>query len=161
MASKNIHSVLPVLAIVVGVPGVAALAYYVFSLTRPYDVPVGRTVFDVAQGVWTWTTSDSTCRQVHHTISFSDDHKQMYYTTNKKITAATGSEDSVFTYDIISYDRHSIRAFMRGETRRGADGKLVVWDLVLKSADTYVWHEGDLPALASTAAIRRCRSDEL
>jgi len=161
VATKSIHAVLPVAAIVIGMPLIAGAVWYFVSVTRPYEVPAGQTVFDVAQGVWKWSNSDSTCRQVHHTISFSPDHKQMYYTSNKKIAAATGMNDSAFVYDIISYDRHSIRAFLRGETRKSTNGKLVIWDLVLKSPDMYAWHQADWPALETTAAIRRCTPEEL
>lgn len=161
MASKSIHAILPTFAIVVGLPLVTGGIWYVVSETAPYEVPAGKTVFDVVQGVWKWTSSDSSCLHVRHTISFTPDHKVMIVTHNKAYQNTDGTRDSVWYYDILKYDRSSIEGAIRGETRRTPRGDLVVWDLVLKGPDTYAWHRTDWLPRSTTASIRRCTREEL
>ncbi|HWH02164.1 MAG TPA: hypothetical protein VN674_00615 [Gemmatimonadales bacterium] len=161
MASKSIHAILPVAAIVLGLPTIAGGVWYVMSVTAPYEAPAGKTVFDVAQGVWKWTTSDSSCLQVRHTISFTPDRKVMIITHNKSYPTDHGTRDSVSYYDILRYDRSSIEGAIRGETRRTSKGALVVWDLVLKGPDTYAWHRTDWLPRSTTASVRRCTAAEL
>jgi hypothetical protein len=49
-----------------------------------------------------------------------------------------------------------IRAELADESRRTADGDLVVWDLVLASDNRYHWHRTDWPEGAVTMAVIRC-----
>lgn len=59
-------------------------------------------------------------------------------------------------YEVIAYTPDSIRLFLVGETRRTSAGELVLWDLVLVSADAYCWHRSDWPQGGCTKRIVRC-----
>jgi hypothetical protein len=47
-----------------------------------------------------------------------------------------------------------------GEERKTDGDTLVVWDLVLISANRYAWHRTDWPAPNRTVEIVRCRAGE-
>jgi hypothetical protein len=132
----------------------AARAYVHY--TRPYQVPIGTDVFAVVQGTWAWTTSDTNCAKNPHTITFTPDHKGMLITASHPNHRPDGRLDSVAFYDIRAYTRSSIRGAIRGERRLTDEGRPVVWDLVLKSPDRYVWHRTDWAPEGYTREIRRC-----
>lgn len=50
----------------------------------------------------------------------------------------------------------TIRGFITDETRKTPDGRLVVWDLVLTSRNSYAWHRTDWAPGSYTAELRRC-----
>ncbi len=155
MASR-IHSIVPRVAVAVApVLALAAVSAYL-RYTRPYEVPAGRDIFGLVQGTWAWTTADSNCATDPHRITFTPDHRGMIITAAHPYRRPDGQLDSVAYYDILAYSRGWIRGAIRGETRLTADGRPVVWDLVLRSPDRYAWHRTDWFRDAYTREIRRC-----
>ena len=155
MASR-IHSLLPRLAIAVALPGVALLvAVYLWS-TRPYVVPAGSDIFAAVQGRWAWTTKVGGCTNDWHRISFTPDRNVMTIASSKPYKTADGTFDSVAVYDVVAHTQSWIRGAIRGETRLTPDGRPVVWDLVLRSADRYVWHRTDWALGGYTREVKRC-----
>ena len=155
MASR-IHSVLPRLAIIAFLPLVAVAVLGYRYLTRPYSAPAGSSVFEVADGRWAWSTVPGGCDTSWHRISFSPDHRVMTISSSKPYERSDGTLDSVAVYDISAHTDTWIRGAIRGETRLTAEGKPVVWDLVLRSPTRYAWHRTDWIAGGLTAAIERC-----
>lgn len=153
--TSRIHAILPRLAILLVVPmvWVAAAAYRRF--VNGY-VPKGTDIFGAVEGRWAWSIRPNGCGNDWHRISFSPDRQVMTITTSKPYEGDDGKLDSVAVYDIIDYTPSSIRGAIRGETRLTPDGKPVVWDLVLRGPDKYVWHRTDWFRGAFTAAIERC-----
>ena len=152
---SRIHSILPRVALALTVPGVVAVTLVYRSYTRPY-APPGDDPFVSAAGRWAWTTHDSGCINDWHRITFSPDRKVMTITNSKPYKLADGTLDSVAVYDIQASGPGWIRGAIRGETRKTPHGRLVVWDLVLRSPDRYAWHRTDWFRAGYTAEIRRC-----
>jgi len=153
--APSIHSILPRAALVLALPIAAAAVMAYRSYTRPY-APPGGNPFVVAEGRWAWTTTDSGCTNAWHRIAFSPDHTVMTITSSKPYKMPDGTLDSVTVYDIQASGPGWIRGAIRGETRKTPDGRLVVWDLVLRSADRYAWHRTDWFRGGYTAQIARC-----
>lgn len=153
---SRIHAIVPRVGLALApVLLLAAVVGYVLYV-RPYEVPADTDIFAVVQGTWAWTTSDSNCATDPHTITFTPDHTGMIITAAHPYRRADGRLDSIAFYDIQAHTRSWIRGAIRGETRLTADGRPVVWDLVLKSPDRYAWHRTDWVAGGYTRAIRRC-----
>lgn len=153
--TSRIHSLLPRVALAIGL-ALPVVAYFLFrSFTRTYDTPAGTDVFALAQGTWAWTTADSNCRTDPERISFTPDRKGMIITA-RPWKQEDGTLDSVAYYDILRVTRNSIRGAIRGETRLTADSHPVVWDLVLRSPDRFAWHRTDWASWETTRDLRRC-----
>ncbi len=126
-----------------------------------YEVPAGTDIFEVASGTWGWTTGpdSSFCVTRWHTVAFSPDRSIMTITASEPWTDSAGVSHQVTVYDISEHSRHHVRGQIRGETRLTANGTPVVWDLVLRSADSYHWHRADWPSFSYTASVDRCPPD--
>ena len=145
-------------ALPIFLPGLAALVALYVWWDRPYEVPGGADdIFAVIEGKWAWAVSDSGCAKESHRITFTPDRRVMTIASAKPYEGADGKLDSVAVYDIEAHTRHSIRGAIRGETRLTDAGKPVIWDLVLRSPDRYVWHRTDWPEPGSTGVIERCK----
>jgi hypothetical protein len=125
-----------------GTPAAVLLA--VISWWQPWQEKLYRpgannSVFDVAAGTWDSSNADQFCRRNPHTISFSVDRSQMYLDFPLPVVGSPVGARTRYTYAVHGFTATSIRGFLEGETRRTADGELVVWDLVLTSDDTYEW----------------------
>lgn len=154
--AASIHSILPRAAIVVALIGSVVGVGLYLRRAHPYAVPADEDIFAVVQGRWAWTTQGDGCAGDWHRIDFSSDRSMMTITSSKPYKGANGALDSVATYDVLSHSRSWIRGAMRGETRLTRTGQPVVWDLVLRSHDSYAWHRTDWLFGGHTAAIRRC-----
>jgi hypothetical protein len=154
--ASRLHAIIPRVAIAVGLPGSVLLVLAFLRYTRPYVVPSGSDIFSVVQGRWAWTTADSGCITDWHRITISPDHQVMIITSSKPYKGADGNLDSVAVYDIQAHTQSWVRGAIRGETRLTADGRPVVWDLVLRSPDRYAWHRTDWIGRAYTLEIQRC-----
>lgn len=154
--SSRIHSIVPRVAIGVGVllPILGLLTYFIY--TQPYDPPSDTDIFAVVEGKWAWTTSDSGCAADWHRIAFTSDRGVMTIAASKPYEGADGKLDSIAVYDILSHTQASIRGAIRGETRLTDAGVPVVWDLVLQSPNSYAWHRTDWFRGALTREIERC-----
>lgn len=155
MASR-IHSVIPRVAIAVGllVPVVGVAGYVMY--TQPYEPPADTDIFAVVEGKWAWTTSDSGCAGEWHRIAFTPDRGVMTIAASKPYERPDGTLDSIAVYDVLSHTRVSIRGAIRGETRLTDAGVPVVWDLVLRGPNSYAWHRTDWVRGALTREIERC-----
>ena len=152
---SRIHSIIPRVALVLAVPAAGALILAYRSYARPY-APPGGSPFAIAEGRWAWTTTDTGCANNWHRIAFSPDRKVMTITSSKPYKLEDGTLDSVAVYDIQASGPGWIRGAIRGETRKTAHGRLVVWDLVLRSPDRYAWHRTDWFRGGYTREIARC-----
>ena len=155
-SSSRIHATIAQVALTVGLLTVIGGGIAIYWMARPYEPPSGADIFAVVEGKWAWTTSDSGCTKEWHRITFSPDRTVMMIAASKPYEGADGKFDSVAVYDIEAHTPTWIRGAIRGETRLTDAGKPVVWDLVLRSEDRYVWHRTDWEPRGSTAAIRRC-----
>ena len=143
---------------ILGIPVVvvaAGLAWWHPWNPAPYAAPSGGNVFDAAVGAWDWDGADSWCAANPHTISFSADYSVMYLVHRVPWTDSAGPH-RVTEYAIQDSGPSHIRGAIRGEGRRTEAGALVVWDLVLTSPDSYVWHRTDWSAGNRTKAVTRC-----
>lgn len=118
---------------------------------KEYDLPPETHVFAAASGAWDWTSSDDTCVENPHTISFTPAHDYMILRYPLPIDTATGRREAV--YRIVDTTRSSIRSDMLGETRVVYD-ELVTWDLVFTGADSYRWRAAQSGAYSGT--VVRC-----
>jgi len=89
-------------------------------------------------------------------VSFSSDHRTMYFRRNRAFRDATGKVEATAQYDIISVTPSRLRAQIRGELRKTSDGTPVIWDIVMKSHDRFAWHRTDWPFREATGDIVRC-----
>jgi hypothetical protein len=126
------------------------------TLAEPFEVSGSGDVFSVAAGTWDWEGAEGFCQKDPHTVSFSPDRTLMTLTSREPYTDSSGVVHQVTEYDIQEQSRGRIRALIRGETRKTAQGVPVVWDLVLVDSNTYRWHRTDWPLGGSTKSIRRC-----
>lgn len=156
LVSSRIHSLLPRIALWSGVLIPVAIYGLYRSYTRVYQVPRGGDIFAVVQGSWAWSTADSGCRDNPHRITVSTNHRTMTITAAHPYKRSDGSLDSIAYYEILQSTRSSIRGVIRGETRLTRDSQPVVWDLVLKSHDSYTWHRTDWLSWQHTRLIWRC-----
>ena len=152
---SRIHSIIPRIALALAVPAVVAVIVVYRKFTRPY-APPGGDVFALAEGRWAWTTRRNACTDDWHRIAFSPDHRVMTITSSKAYQRADGTLDSVAVYDIEASGPGWVRGAIRGETRKTPGGRLVVWDLVLRSPNRYAWHRTDWFPGGYTAEIQRC-----
>jgi len=154
--SSRIHAIIPQLALGLFLPGLVAVVALYIWWNKPYEVPGEDDIFAAVEGKWAWTTSDSGCTNEWHRITFTPDRRVMTIAASKPYETSDGTMDSVAVYDIEAHTRRWIRGAIRGETRLTDAGKPVIWDLVLRSPDRYVWHRTDWPKVAHTRAIERC-----
>ena len=153
---SRIHSIIPRVAIGIGLlMPVAAVAGYLIY-TEPYEPAPDTDIFAVVEGRWAWTTTDSGCANEWHRITFTPDRTVMTIAASKPYEGADGKLDSLAVYDIVSHTLASIRGAIRGETRLTDAGEPVVWDLVLRSPDHYAWHRTDWFRGGFTPEIERC-----
>jgi len=154
--ASRIHSIIPRVAIGVGllIPVVGIAGYLLY--TQPYEPAEGTDIFAVVEGKWAWTTSDSGCAGESHRIAFTPDRAVMTIAASKPYEGADGKLDSMAVYDVLSHTQASIRGAIRGETRLTDAGAPVVWDLVLRGPNNYAWHRTDWFRGAVTREIQRC-----
>ena len=126
----------------------------------PYSVAEGTDIRTAVAGHWAWVSDTAGCRAAH-TIAFDAGSKVMTITSSRT-RDDTSAANTLTTYDILSSTRSSIRGAIRGETRLTADGKPVVWDLVLTGPNEYRWKRTDWSAnsWSYTGPIRRCPAND-
>lgn len=154
--TSRIHAILPRVAVLIGLALVAGGTVAYLRYTHPYTVPPGTDIFAFVTGRWAWTTDSSRCSTHWHDISFSPDHRVMTIANAYSFKGVDGKFDSLTVYDIQAHTDAWIRAAIRGEQRLTEDGRPVVWDLVLRAPNRYVWHRTDWVVGGYTRAIERC-----
>ena len=125
------------------------------ALKTPYEVPKETDVFEVISGNWQWEDEMESCATDPDVHSFSAARDTMYLTT-LSTDSTSESQFEVTTYVIQKYDRGSVTGAIIGETRLTDDGVPVVWDLVLKSENSFCWHRTDWNDGACTKDKLRC-----
>ena len=161
MAAGDIRQFLRDLLYLLGIP--AALLIGVFAWWQPWAVRAFQAqtpdaVFGLVEGAWDWEGADGFCVRNPHRIWFSAAHDSMYIYYVLPWTDSLGKQDSGAVYEIQEHSASRIRGFIVDETRRTPDGDLVVWDLVLTSANSYAWHRIDWEEGGFTKAIHRCEN---
>lgn len=139
-----------------------AVVFVLLAWWRPwrpdYEVADQSDIFSAVAGTWDWSGADGFCSINPHTITFSPDHDVMMLRFREPWTDSVGIEHQVAEYEIREHTRNRIRGFIRGETRRTPDGRLVVWDLVLTGPDVYRWHRTDWAVGGYTKDVLRCKA---
>lgn len=121
------------------------------SVTRPAIVTL------LGSGSWGWVEGAHTCETNAVTYRFSDDLRSVTAIDSHPVpNPDTGVPETEYSYDIEAIGDDRIRMRLRDETRRAADGALVVWDLVVLSRDAFCWHRTDWPDGACTGSLERC-----
>lgn len=110
-------------------------------------------------GEWDYVGSPLLCGPGRHTIRVTADSASFEVSTPD----VDGGPARVTTYQIVrigpgivSGQLHVIRGFVEGETRRGANGDPIMWDLVLDGADRYGWHRNDWHDDQRSVDVLRC-----
>jgi hypothetical protein len=144
--TSRIHDILPRVAVALAPILVALLALGMWGVSALLRMPEDADVFAVVPGTWGSVDGDNTCAGNPHTITIAADRLSMTYRDT------TGT----YVYDIVEHDIGRIRGVIRGEDRKTDAGAPVVWDLLLRGPDMYVWHRTDWPAIMTTGLIVRC-----
>lgn len=116
-------------------------------------------VYEVLPGTWgSRLYKDVGCDSNPHVISFSEDRSQMTLRYAQPARTVLG-EAMTLQYKVLSDEPH-LRVQLEGERRRNpSTDKLVVWDLIMVSADQYCWHRADRRLGSCSSRIVRCQAD--
>lgn len=123
-------------------------------------VATADSIFALAQGLWDWEGSEKECEAGQQEITVTPDRTMLLLVT-RPMEAGESPDTTRYRVieagpQILPWAPFAIRLDMEGEDRRTDDGKLVVWDLVLKSRDRFHWHRTDWPPNGLTEAMIRC-----
>ena len=135
-------------------PAILAVALWAWQPWRGYSLDADASIYHVVAGTWDWEGADGFCKTNPHTITFSADTSVMYLTA--RVPWSKDDTSRVAVYDLSEHTQNRIRGKIRGETRLDANGRPVVWDLVLTSHDSYRWHQVGWPFFSYTKTVRRC-----
>jgi hypothetical protein len=161
MASR-IHSLIPKLAIALGLLALGVVPYGIYRwVGRTYDVPNDSDIFQALQGTWTLSGPAGNCDTSSVTIGFTPDRADMILVSHYRVRGGEAGADSLARYPLLGHTPHSIRIVRPGETDLAADGTPVMWELVLRSPNTYAWHRADWPPIRFTHDLRRCPADQV
>ena len=105
-------------------------------------------------GRWDWKGRRRPCTDSAHVIAFGPGNRTMELRREERTRA--GRADDRTVYDIVDITPTRIRGAIRGEIRHTDDGKPVVWDLVMFSANEYRWHRADWAPWNYTREVVRC-----
>jgi len=156
MASR-IHSVLPRLSFALAPLALSVVLYAMYRrFARTYDVPNGTDIFQVVEGKWTYSGSTGNCDTNAVTVRFTPKHSDMILLPFRSVRRTEGTVDSISRWSLLGHTRHSIQVVRPGETHLTGDSTPVVWDLVLRSPNTYVWHRSDWLPIQFTHELQRC-----
>jgi len=156
MASR-IHSLLPQLAMALVPLALVAISWAGYRrLVRTYDVPNDTNIFQAVEGKWTLSGASGNCDTNWMTVHFTPDHADMLLLRPQSTSQSGGRRDSLSRYPLLGHTRHSIQVVRRGETSLNTDSTPVVWDLILRSPNTYAWHRSDWLPITFTHDLRRC-----
>jgi hypothetical protein len=151
------------LALLLGVPLVllvALLSWWKPWLPTVYLAASPDDAVRVASGTWDWVGRVNWCRDDPETITFSADHRQMIIADRKGWkNDSTGQIEHVAVYDIQDITRSRIRGLIRGESRKTDAGQPVVWDLMLRTENSFAWHRTDWAESNRTKSLRRCPAE--
>lgn len=138
-------------------PLTARILALVFIVSGCTSTPtVERPLREVVTGQWGWTAEE--CRKSPKSISFSSDGGLMYYQSTPGASGLLLGDQVLdkVTYQILGEGRRVLRTIIEGETRKTESGNVVMWDLVLRSNDSFCWHRTDWAANACTRPVSRC-----
>jgi hypothetical protein len=144
--TSRIHDILPRVAVALAPVLLGLFALGIWGMSQFLRMPEDADVFEIAAGTWGWVDGPNTCKANPHTISFASDRQSMTY--------EDGS--GTYVYDIVEHEMGRIRGAIRGEDRMTDAGVPVVWDLLLRGPNMYVWHRTDWPALMTEGPVVRC-----
>lgn len=125
---------------------------FVFADTRPS--PVFAILEDSRWGLED-SGSPSSCQNNGALILFTPKIQYMIQSYDKPVTR-DGLEIIEGMAKILAYDDTSITIKYVDETRKTESGEIVVWKLILRDANTFVWHRLDWEEHRFTAPRVRC-----
>lgn len=139
------------------------LRYVVDAFSTPPvalpDPATYESILRAIEGEWDFVGSSLLCGPRRHRIKASPADSSFTLTTPAVGPAA--EEVEVYRIQrvgagIVPGRTHVVRGRIPGETRRGAFGELVSWDLVLEDADRYSWHRNDWYDEQRSVNVLRC-----
>jgi len=118
------------------------------------DYPFSRPIRDLVAGDW----SAGSCSGVFQRFTFSEDGTQMFAVPSVGFLADTPESQprEVAIYNVLDESGRILRMQIEDESRRTDDGRVVVWDLVLLSEDSFCWHRTDWRPGGCTRPLTRC-----
>ena len=136
----------------------ADVAVSLWSMNRQHDnfAATKNDLPTYVAGRWDWTTHAHLCADSAHTIRFRDNDRIMEI--RQEGALGKGGDADPTVYDVLEITPSRIRGAIRGESRKTAQGKPVVWDLVMFTVNEYHWHRTDWGTFGYTPAVVRCRS---
>jgi hypothetical protein len=128
--------------------------------TRPgvYQPGTHEDIAGTITGVWVW--EGDACGDSPQHISFNADLSEMYLVRADYDQDGDSIASVETIYRVVEFLPYGVRGAIIGEGRLTAAGEPVVWDLVLRDADTFVWRRTDLPPNNTSRENLRC-SDEV
>jgi hypothetical protein len=116
--------------------------------------PFSRPIRELVAGDW----SAGSCSESFQRFLFSEDGTKMFAVPNIGfLTDFPGGQlREISTYNVLLEYGRILRMEIEDEERRTADGRVVVWDLVLLSEDSFCWHRTDWRQGGCTQPRTRC-----
>lgn len=114
----------------------------------------GATIYDRLPGRWD-TVHEESCSN-YHEVSFDAARKTMFNTYANVGWVTEHDSRKVMRYMILDDDKGYLRVTLEGETRLDAEGRPVIWHVVLVDDDTYCWGRDDWHPGSCTPVRKRC-----
>ena len=134
-------------------PALLLLAATTVASAEPMQEGKQYLIRDIVTGTWGTEFEGAMCSDNPHTIRFSADGHSMTLAYTKSLTADPPTR---VEYRVIGEGKGFIRMQITNETEKGADGQLVMWDIVLLTPNSFCWHRSDWSDEGCTKPITRC-----
>jgi TonB family protein len=110
-------------------------------------------------GIWgTVIDGKLSCDRAVETITFSPDRSTATFRSTSNYVVANGKRTDTLTSRILGIRDNRITMAYPDEHRNTDAGVPVVWTLILRGEDEFVWHRTDWPPGSTTAPRRRCKA---
>lgn len=112
------------------------------------------TIYDRLSGRWD-TVHEGSCAN-YHELSFDAARKTMFNTYADVGWITENDSRKVMRYTILDDDKGYLRVALENESRLDAEGRPVIWHVVLVDDDTYCWGRDDWSPGSCTPVRKRC-----
>jgi hypothetical protein len=119
-------------------------------------VPGATDPFVLIQGTWDWANRPGSCQDNPQTLTLSADRTEVKLEFKKPVTNAAGKPQKAEVYKILDARARLLRGQVVGETRKDAAGKVLTYDFLFASNDSFCWHRSDWPKGQCTKMMVRC-----